>query len=645
MPDEPERGDRERVYSINLHVPGILTLLSEHLYSNPGAALREMLQNAHDSCLRRLAEDPAAATYTPRIDVTLNPDRRLLTIRDNGSGLTADEIHGYLATVGRSYTGELRDRLAFGGREQALSLIGQFGLGLLSAFIVADRVEMVTRSFQPGSPAWRWTSTGEGSYTLAPARREEPGSTFTLHLKLEGEFLLNEDVVRQAIRTYADFLEVPIHLNGSRQPVNAMDAPWHRGGSMADYRRYVVDRFDVLEPLAVIPLHDHVETVTLPDGSQDAIITPLAGVLFVPTGSVVSIREYGEVAVYIRRMFITDEERDLLPRWARFVSGVVESPVLRPTVSREQVRRDEAFYRVQHAIEEQLLAFFQELAERDPAAWRNIVLVHNDLIKAWALESRVFFETICDLVTFDTSRGRMTLPDYLDATGGAIYYFAEAQGSTQEKMLYEARGLPVVDASVFVEEAFLQAYARSHPGVELRQLEPGASFVFSDVADPSPRWEKITRYYTEQGIRVRVVRFEPESIPAILVYPPGSDDIAGARAALESGEITGAVARLVEEYLRTRDPAQAAAQGILHLNAACPLMQRLLTLSPDSGVFTAALEIVYHNARFFAGRSLTASEARQSFDMISYSLSQLLEALRKPTGHEPDSASSGADPM
>jgi molecular chaperone HtpG len=631
MVDASQSDRGEQSHPINLHVPGILKLLSEHLYSDPRVALREVIQNAHDSCQRRMAEDPSSAGYSPRIDITLDAEKRLCVIRDNGSGLTEPEIHMYLATIGRGYTAELRERLQFGHRDEALALIGQFGLGLLSAFIVADRVVMVTRSYRPGSPALRWVSAGEETYTLGSGEQDEPGSVFTLHLKLAGEFLLNEGVVHKAIRTYADFLKVPIYLNGSPQPVNVIDAPWHRGDDVEGYKRYITERFGVRDPLTILPLTDHVETVQLQDGTQDQIVMPLSGVLFVPTGSVVSIREYGDVSVYIRRMYITDEERELLPGWAKFVRGVVECPVLRPTVSREQVRRDESFYRVQHAIEGQLVGHLQHLAEHEPGVWRNIVVAHNDLIKGWALQSPVFFAAVCDLVTFETSRGRLTMREYLEASDGDIYYFVEERGATQEKMLYEARGLVVIDASRFAEEAFLQAYARMHPGVNLRQLEPGASFVFVEVAEPGPTWEMVTTYFNEQGIPTRVVSFEPQSIPAIVVYPPGSDHISEARAALDGGEISGPLANLVEEYLRLRDPAHTATQGILHLNAASPLMQRLLKIPPEHDAYTAALEIVYHNARFFAGRTLTAQEARLGFDMISYSVEQLVRAVEEST--------------
>ncbi|NDJ54374.1 MAG: hypothetical protein GYB68_14990 [Chloroflexi bacterium] len=628
MPDSQDSTEDGQHHQVKLHVPGILRLLSQHLYTDPKVALREMLQNAHDSCYRRLDEDPLAPLdYAPRIDVLVDAEQHTLSIRDNGAGLTAQEIHDYLSTVGRGYTAEIRERLAIGDPEAARRFIGQFGLGLLSAFIVADRVELVTRSWRPEEPAWLWYATGDDSYRLAPTERIDPGTTVTLHLKPSGEFLLNWAVLREAIKQYADFLHVPIYLNDDLERINVMDAPWHRGDSGAAYHAFVAERFDEPAPLAVIPLSDHIEEITLLDGTLDRIITPIEGVLYVPTASIVSLREYGNVSVYIRRMFITEDERDLLPPWAKFVNGVVDCPVLEPTVSRESVRHDETFYIVQGAIEQQVLAYFTYIAEHHPALWRNIVIAHNDLIKGWALQNHTFFESVCDLVTFDTSRGRLTLPEYLEVSGGDIYFFSEVHGSTQEKVLYEARGLVVINASAFAEEDFLRAYIEMKPHIELRQLEPGSGFVFRVDDSPGKHWEALLGYYTQQGIQARVAHFEPQSIPAIMIYPPGSDQIGQARQALENGDITGPIAKLVDDYLKRHDPDQQANRGTFHINADNLLIKRLLKLSPDDEVFTAAIEILYHNARFFAGRSLSPSEARQGFDMITFSVERLVTAI------------------
>jgi molecular chaperone HtpG len=282
---------------------------------------------------------------------------------------------------------------------------------------------------------------------------------------------------------------------------------------------------------------------------------------------------------------------------------------------------------VQRAIETQLIAHFRHLASGHSDAWNTLALIHNDLIKAWALENRTLFAAICDLVTFDTNLGRLSLSEYLSRSGGTIYYFAEAKGAVQEQVLYEAQGLPVINASHYVEEAFLQAYVNSHPNVTLKQLEPGSFFVFQEVAEGLGRWQAVTDYYTEQRIPVRVVRFKPESIPAILVFPPGSEDLSRTREMLQSGELSGKVADLVESFYRMRTTDHGINPGTVHLNAANPLMQRLRALPPASDVFTAALEIVYHNARFFGQQLLSAEQARLSFDMISFSLDQLIRAV------------------
>jgi len=260
-----------------------------------------------------------------------------LTIRDNGCGLSEEEIGTYLATIGRGYTRELRERLTLCSPEEAAELIGQFGLGFLSAFLLAAEVTVVTRSFKDG-PALRWHSTGDEFYDLRPIEDAETGMSVSLRVKPAASFILREEELLGTVRTYADFLPTPIHLAGDPVPVNLMTPPWEADDVEAAARDYLDRVSPGAPPLYVLPLHDGEVRLR-----HDSITIPLRGFLYVPPGSVASVREYGDLTVYIRRMFICDHERDLLPPWARFVRGVLDCPALQPTASREGIHQDETF--------------------------------------------------------------------------------------------------------------------------------------------------------------------------------------------------------------------------------------------------------------------------------------------------------------
>lgn len=612
----------QETHDINLHVPGILSLLSEYLYSTPQTALRELIQNAHDSCLRRQYEDPnLPSDYQPRLDISIDRPARRLILADNGCGLSGDEIHAYLSTVGRGYTGELRDRLEFGSREEALELIGQFGLGLLSAFLVARRLTVETLSFQPGVIAFRWESLGEATYTLQPVQRLAVGSTLTLDLRLDGEFLLNEGIVREAIRTYADFLRIAIHLNGSPTPINARSALWHSGADVDAYRDYLIERLDISAPLTVIPLHDQSEAINQPGSARDQVVTPLRGVLFIPAQSALSLGEHGRLSVYIRRMFVTDSEPELLPRWARFVGGIVDSPALTPAASREQVRHDEAFYAVQRALESQILIHLRGLAEDQPGVWRRIVRVHSDLIKGWALQVPEFFAAVADLVTFSTTAGTLTLPEIVERSPGGVLYYTDGGAAPQDRALYLMQDRLMVDASGFAETAFLEQYGALHPALTLHKLGSADDVPCQPVADPTP-YHALLAYFSNQGVRAHMVTFEPAAIPALMHHPAGpvSEDSSEGGT---FGDQQVALTFFLDEYARLHaDKAERG--GILYLNASSPLIKRLAEAGAVDERVAAVLEILLQGAQLFSGQMRSPNTIRQAFELFTFSIEQLL---------------------
>jgi molecular chaperone HtpG len=603
-------------HRFSLHLPGLLKVLAEHLYSSKKVGIRELLQNAHDSCVRRRIEE-GSPHYRPRIELALDPPRRALLIRDNGCGLTEEEIGSYLATIGRGYTRELRERLALSAPQEASELIGQFGLGFLSAFLLANEVTVVTRSYQGGG-AIRWHCGGDEYYQMTPAGADvEVGTTVELRVKPAASFVLQERALVETVRTYADFLPTPIYLGGDPEPLNLMTPPWEAEDPEAAAREYAARLSQGTEPLFVLPLHDG--KVHL---GHDSVTVPLQGFLFVPPGSVASVREYGDLTVYIRRMFICDRERDLLPPWARFVRGVIDCPVLQPTASREGIHQDESFESVRQVLEEQLGAGLRELARREPDTWKRLVRGHSDLIVGWAVKDNEFFDRVQDIVAFRTSRGLLSLPEYLRASGGTLYYVTRELGSLQDQLLAEGRNLPAIDASWFAVTPFLEKYAARHRDVSLVQLDGEAETLMRPA--PEAEFAPLLAYYRGRGVRARAAAFRPAEVPAVMLYPQGVETVREAGSALQAGEVAPGLAGLVSAYVEGRSAGAGDCGGTFYLNASCPLVRRLAQQPPGGDRLAAALDVLLQNARLFSGRTLTAADGVLAFRELTRGLERLL---------------------
>jgi molecular chaperone HtpG len=596
-----------------LHLPGLLKVLAEHLYSAQKVGVRELLQNAHDSCLRRAIEDPDER-YRPHIEIRSDPATHRLSFLDNGSGLTEQEILTYLTVIGRGYTRELRERLAIDEAEAARGLIGQFGIGFLSAYLLASGVAVETRS--KGGPPLRWQSAGDEEFDISEGSRAEIGTTVELRLKPPARFLLRDQALVEVVREYADFLPTPVYIEGWPDRVNLGRYPWDEPDPERACRDYIKVRFREPEPLWVLPLCDG--SVDL---GHDSLSVPLRGVLFIPARSVVSVKEYGSLAVYIRGMAICDEDKDLLPPWARFVRGIIDSPALQPTASREGVHQDESFEYVRRVLNEQLNRGLAGLATGEPATWRRVVYAHSDLIVGWASKDDDFFRLVADSVPLGTSRGRMSLPEYLRATSGVAYYTTHQLGSLQDKVLAEARDVPAIDASWFGVREFLERYASRRRDVVLTRLDD----TLESLMRPAPPGDhrELVDLCEALGFAVAVSSFRPVELPAIMTYPADAETLRDAASALDQDLIPDGFSALLRGYVEARG-ASAGSVGTLHLNASNPLIESLRDpgIPPDRK--KDAVEVVALFARLFCGRMLGAEEATADLGAWQSALQRLV---------------------
>ncbi|WP_431679333.1 ATP-binding protein [Kitasatospora sp. KL5] len=578
---------------------GLVSVLATHLYSTPLVALRELVQNAHDSHTRRRLEDPECAD-APLIRVRGDAARRTVVIEDTGAGLTEPEIHAYLATVGTGYTRMLRDLT---GNQD---LIGAFGLGFLSAFSVAEEVTVTTTSHREPGLGHRYRSRGGEQYGVDPVDpRPAPGTAVELRLKPEHAHLADEDALREVLGRYCVLLPIPVYVGDDERPVNDVPVPWRQSvdGDLHTARMQFASAFGRrFEPLTAFPVSPAADDTT------DAV-----GLLWVQDGGTYGSTDNRDLAVYLRGMLLADDARDLLPSWAGFIGGVVESSRLTPTASREDLQRDEHYRALQKALADAVVDGLYETARLHPAAWRRILARHGqDLLGAALCDDRLF-TLLADDVPVPTSQGDLTA-DALRAAGRGALHVALGSSGGFEEMLYRAMQVPIARGDRYAVLPFLRRYAQLKDCriVELGS-ESGNRELFRDPAEPLPAEETawLTAALADEGEQLVPARFDPPGLPLVLV----PDREAELKARIEDDQadarIPSAALRLARAFTARTD---GTVKARLYLNLASPAVQDLLTAyrAGHTGSATAAgllrsLKVIMAAAGGSANGDLTAA--------------------------------------
>ena len=587
------------VRSFGIELPNLITLLAKHLYSEPDVFIREVIQNSHDSIVARRV-DARSASPAPRIDIDIDGKNRRLSVSDNGKGLTKNEIIEDLAMIGRSGTDELRRKLRDRGR--AVSLIGQFGIGLLSCFIVADRISIQTKS--EDDEALRWQSDGSQNYTIDGGSRTDVGTTLTLDIRRDFSYYLNPLKIRQIVRRYSDFIGIPIYFSAEDHPVNSVDAPWHRARDVAaeadahDYE-FWASRFPNEVPLHIFPVDEPIETA---DPETRATRTGhIRGILAITDRVIPDPDALGAVDLYSQRTFVSEANRDVLPPWAKFIQGVIECDELSLNIAREGVIRNENLTRVQDALGLKITSELSNLLSRDRQRFVEIMKWHHlsIIIMAMHPDHTEFFRSIADLIPLECGIERITVTEYLkSATHGAdgipiIYYTSNRGGSVLNQMRMSAEGVKAFSGPLTWE--FLQKYLEMWPGkAHLSRYDLASAFgppTEDDLASCQGIEETYRSLFPDSAFRPKIVRFKPSEIPALM------SEASGTRKRREIGKRT-TDPRLPAEY---RDMLKEAIgstpeQMYLNFNIENSLIQRLTTMNLRTPVGQSVIRSLHYTA-------------------------------------------------
>lgn len=609
---------------------GLVRLLAKSLYPEPDVFIRELLQNAHDSIQLRRIED---AGWAGEIRIAVDEGARTLSFSDNGTGMDRQEIEDFLSVIGSTGTGRRAQELA--ARDVAVATIGQFGIGLLSAFVVADRIEVCTR--KPGAAqTWRWTNHGGEDYDLValPADVQPPGTRVAVTLAPNQTAFLDERLIRQTVRRYADLLPFPILLNGVG-PVNAINAPWHEPGwrDPVEQERlltaFLSHRY-ADPPLLVIPLDlPHPRTL---------------GGLYVAARYAPSRQAGGLVDLFQARMCIRLNDHELLPEWARFVRGVVDCAELQPTAARDNVQRDGGYHALREALGKAIVAALLDLAGRDRPRFLRLCDWHQDALKGMAAQHQEFGAAVLDRLPFATSQGQLTLPDYVARQSPGpngkrpLYFFTHDADANQFYPLCEARGRLAINAGGVFDEALLRRYVSQHTEqVELKpldRLDDPALYPPLEAAAQvryAPLLRAVDRALAdaEAPARTQIRQFPPAELSAVVLSGQRLTAFDRMEQLLERSLLVNELAELAGEV---RDGLRRQPLDLL-LNADNPLVQRLGELTePDHPRYRPILTGLYYSALLNARHRLTPAAARHFHADFQALLAAQLDG---QTRHEP----------
>ena len=528
MNDEVNSAQNKETMGFQTEAKQLLHLMIHSLYSNKEIFLRELISNASDAIDKvrfqslsnpdLVGED---ANYNIRVD--LDKDASTVTITDNGIGMSRDDAIAHLGTIAKSGTSQFFDSLT-GDQQKDAQLIGQFGVGFYSSFIVADNVVVESRSAaQAPEDGVRWSSAGEGDFEVETITREDRGTSIILHIKPEEEEFLDSWRVRSVIKKYADHISVPVIMKGEAMPpaegeeaqepedetVNTAKALWTRSRSdVSDdeyHEFYKHVSHDYQEPL--VWSHNKVE------GKLD-----YTSLVYIPSKAPFDMwqREAPRgLKLYVQRVFIMDEAEQFLPLYLRFVKGIVDSNDLSLNVSREILQKDPAIDSMRSALTKRVLDSLEKLAKNDSEKYQSFWSEFGQVMKEGPAEDQNNKEKVANLLRFATTQGDsevqdQSLQDYIARMKEGqdkIYYVAADNYSTAKNSphleVFKQKDIEVLLLSDRIDE-WLMSHLMEHEGKQLQDVTKGSL----DLGDLEGEEEKQEQEKIEEDFKELVERIK-----------------------------------------------------------------------------------------------------------------------------------------
>lgn len=432
---------------LSIHTENIFPIIKKWLYSEHDIFLRELISNAVDALQKRIALDPELPENEKRIEIKVNKKKKILEVHDQGIGMSAAEVKKYINQIAFSGAEDFINKY----KDKQANIIGHFGLGFYSSFMVAEKVTIDTLSWKKGSQPAFWSCLGDTEYELAAGKRDKPGTTVTVYLNKDSQEYLEDAKIKELIEKYSNFMPFPIYFKG--EVINQQSALWSRKPTDVqpdEYREFYKKMFhEFRDPLFWIHLN-----VDFPFN--------LKGILYFPKISNQLDLQQGKVKLFCNNVFVADDLKQIIPEFLLLLRGGIDIPDIPLNVSRSFLQQDQQVKKISQYIIKKMADSLQEIFKEDrkryEEIWEDISLV----IKYGILSDDKFSDLMKEIVIFKSNRDDyVTVQEYLDRNQSEskpvkIYYAPSEDLQVSYLKLMQEQGLEIIYANPLIDSHLFQ---------------------------------------------------------------------------------------------------------------------------------------------------------------------------------------------
>ncbi|TGM98309.1 molecular chaperone HtpG [Leptospira yasudae] len=511
---------------ISVETENIFPIIKKWLYSEKDIFIRELVSNASDAItkLKKIAfseEFEGGTDY--RIDLDFDQEKRILIIEDNGIGMTSEEVQKYINQIAFSSAEEFVKK--FQGEGAQPEIIGHFGLGFYSCFMVSTKVVIETKSYKKGSTGVVWESESGTEFSLRSSDKATRGTKITLHLDADSGEYLDQWKLKELIRKYCDFLPVPIHVKNEQ--ANKQTPLWSETPASVTKEKYE-EFYNYLFPFSGEPLfHVHLN-VDYPFRLQ--------GILYFPKlKHELDVNQSG-IKLYCNHVFVSDDANDLVPKFLTVLKGTIDIPDLPLNVSRSYLQSDPLVKKISSHIVKKIADRLNEEFKKNEEDFRKNWDEISIFVKYGMLTDDKFYEAAKDLVFFKTSNGEITrLEDYWiknkEKNNGKVFYANESETSSVYMDLLKSQGLEAILVDTRIDSHFVQFLESKNPDMKFQRVDSeladgvvdkdhASQIVDAENKTPADRVKELfDKILKRDGLEIKAEPLKAEGVPAVVLLP------------------------------------------------------------------------------------------------------------------------------